>query len=197
MKPKYATLALAPCGFSSVRSAPELLHRRLAHRVGHRSDAVDEGVDRRDHDHVALPAHDLGQRRVDRAVHAHHVHVENALEALAGSGAEGGRAHHDARVGDDHIETAEALDRGRHRALHRAAIRHVAGYAERAGVVQLCRRAAGGGLLQVDDRHRGPARDQRPRGRQADTARAARDQRRLARQVEVSHGGKLSQTRAR
>ncbi len=168
--------------------APELLDRGLAHRVGNLADAVDERVHRGDHDDVPATAHDLRQRRVDRPVDAHQVDVEHALEGLAGHRAERRHARGDARVGDDHVEPAEALHRRRR---PRAASRRDRSRPRRART-RGCRapappRLAAASASRSTITTAGPARDQRARGREADPPRPAGDERDLAAELVARH----------
>ena len=177
--------------------ATELLDGGLTHRVGNQADAVGERVDRGDHDHVPSTADNLRQRRIDGPVDAHHVDVQHPLEALRGHRVEGRHTRCDASVGDDHVEPAEAIDGGGDRLLHRAAIGHVAGEADRPGVVDLGGRLNCRIRAQIDDHHRRSARDERSRGREADSPRRAGHERDLAVQLVAFHVGELYAHRMR
>src|SRR5581483_1532231 len=136
--------------------------------------------------------HDLRQGRLDGAHDAHLVDLDHALEVLARHRPERGHAAHDAGVRDDDVEAAEALDGDGHRALHRAAVGHVGGEADRAAVVQLGGGSAGGLLIQVDHCDRSAPGDQRARSLEADAACGARDERDLPAQLVASHARSLS-----
>ena len=145
---------------------------------------------------MTLTARDLRQRRVDRAADAPQVDVEHALEALLRHRLEGRHAWRDAGVGDDHVEAAEALHGRGDRALHLRAVGDIGGEADRPRVVQLGRRALARRGVEVDDRHRRAAGDQRACRRQSRSRARPRDQRDLPVELEARHRTH-SQTRPR
>ena len=85
-------------------------------------------------------------------------------------------------VVDQDVDTAEALTGLAHRRLHLALVRDVAAHSERRPVLLLYRgrRLLGRGLVDVGDRDRGALGGQRAAEGLAYTARAARDEGRLA-----------------
>ena len=120
---------------------------------------------------------------------------ERALDVLAAHRAERRGARGDAGVGHHDVETAEALDGRRDDALHRAAVGHVGGEAERALLVDLRGCGLDSALVEVDEDDRRAALVQQLRGGEADPARRARDERDLALEVVGGHRASLPHRR--
>ena len=161
------------------QGAPELLDARLRDRIRRRPHAVAERVDRRDDDHVPAARHDVRQRRPHGTPDAEQVDVEDPLERVGVHRQRGRRAGGDARVRDDDVEAAEALDRGLDRFLDGLGVADVGLQSERARGVDPGGRLLGGLPAQIDNGHGGAARVQPSRRRQPDAARAAGDERDL------------------
>ena len=103
-----------------------------------------------------------------------------------------------AGVGDEQLEAAERLGGGEHEGLERVGVGHVDGLAEGRGatVAELRDRRLDAGGVAGRDGDGAPLRGQAERDRTTDAARAARDDRALARQSQV-HRPDLSSTRGR
>ena len=131
---------------------------------------------------MAAALRDLRQAGADGAPDAQQVDLDDPLEEVRVHGQRGRHVRRDARVGHDHVEAAEARDRRLDGAGDGLAVGNVGGEPERALGVERVRR------LEVHERDRGAARVERPRGRGADPARRAGDQRDLAIQRVAAHG---------
>jgi hypothetical protein len=117
--------------------SPELLDGRLAHGIGNRAQAVEEGEDGADQDDLAAMCDHLRLCRSDRVRDTGHVDGQGGLDVRGGRVAQGGRLRQESRIGHHHVEPAEVVDGLRDCRLEEGAVAHISDAPEGVGRVQL------------------------------------------------------------